>query len=71
MPAPLARIAARALLPSPRVHAALVSPLLAQVAYRQYWPGFWIFLGVAASVLGVILYLFFRSQPPSGPKMGE
>lgn len=50
---------------------ALLSALVAQASYRTYWPGFWIFLGVAASVLGVLLYLFFRSQPPSGPKMGE
>jgi hypothetical protein len=53
------------------VQAALASPLFAQAHYGGYWPGFWVFLGVVAAVLGVILYLFFRSQPPSGPRMGE
>jgi hypothetical protein len=53
------------------VQAALASSLLAQAGHSQYWPGFWVFLGVIATVLGVILYLFFRSQPPSGPRMGE
>lgn len=49
----------------------LASTLFGQVGYRGYWPGFWIFLAVVAGVLAVILYLFFRSQPPSGPRMGE
>jgi hypothetical protein len=46
--------------------------LFAQVAYRLGWPGFWIFLGVMIAALVVILYLFFRSQPPpGGPRIGE
>jgi hypothetical protein len=46
--------------------------LFAQVAYRFGWPGFWIFLGLMIAALVVILYLFFRSQPPpGGPRIGE
>ncbi|MFT3765299.1 MAG: hypothetical protein QM820_07265 [Minicystis sp.] len=53
------------------MHAALASPLVAQVGYRGDWSGFWIILAILAGALGATLYLFFRSQPPSGPKVGE
>jgi hypothetical protein len=45
---------------------------LAQVGYRYDWAGFWIILGALGAVIGVVVYLWFRSQPPSGPtKLGE
>jgi hypothetical protein len=46
--------------------------MLAQVGYRFGWPGFWIFLLVCAFGVGILLYLFMRSQlPPGGPRIGE
>lgn len=45
---------------------------LAQVGYLYDWPGFWVFLGAVGAVIAVVVYLWFRSQPPSGPtKLGE
>ena len=38
---------------------------------REAWAGFWPFLLIMAGVLIVILYLFYQSKPPSGPKIGE
>jgi len=50
----------------------MLVPLLAtQVAYRHGWSGFWILLILVAVLLGIIVYLLFSSQPPSGPKIGE
>ena len=46
--------------------------LQGQVGDALDWPGFWAFLAVATLVLGVVLYLFMRSQPPGGPpRWGE
>ncbi len=46
--------------------------LLAQVGYELGWPGFWLFLLIAVLVLGIVLYLLMRSQPPGGPpRWGE
>jgi hypothetical protein len=46
--------------------------MLAQVGYRFGWSGFWIFLLVCAFGVGILLYLFMRSQlPPGGPRIGE
>ncbi len=46
--------------------------IVAQVSYSFGWPGFWILLAIAISVLVVVLYLFMRSQPPpGGPRIGE
>jgi uncharacterized membrane protein YhaH (DUF805 family) len=53
------------------VNVTLVHPLAAQVAHRYGWSGFWILLILVAVLLGVIVYLLFSSQPPSGPKIGE
>lgn len=50
---------------------ALVTLMLAQAGGRESGPTWWIFLLIMASVLIVILYLFYRSQPPSGPRIGE
>ncbi|APR79909.1 Hypothetical protein A7982_05256 [Minicystis rosea] len=53
------------------MHTALDFPLIAQVGYAADWAGFWIILAILAGALGAILVLFFRSQPPLGPKVGE
>jgi hypothetical protein len=46
--------------------------IVAQVGYSFGWPGFWILLILAISVLVVAFYLFMRSQPPpGGPRIGE
>jgi|HubBroStandDraft_6_1064221.scaffolds.fasta_scaffold2483241_2 sugar phosphate permease len=45
--------------------------LLAQVGDRFGWSGFWVFLVGVAVVIAVGLYLFMRSQPPGGPRVGE
>lgn len=53
-----------------------VQPLLALAQAgvtedREPWAGFWIILLVMASALIAVLYMLFRSKPPSGPRMGE
>jgi len=49
----------------------MLPAILAQVGYRGGWPGFWIFLVVVGIGLGIVLYLFMRSQqPPGGPPLG-
>jgi uncharacterized membrane protein len=53
------------------VQAALAPALIGQVGYRGDWPGFWIFLAIMTGTIVVLLVLFFMSQPPSGPKIGE
>ena len=50
---------------------ALAQAASADVDDRRSWPGFWIILLLMASALIVVLYLYFRSRPPSGPRMGE
>ena len=45
--------------------------LFAQVGDRFGWAGFWIFLIGVAVAVAVGLYLFMRSQPPRGPRVGE
>ena len=50
----------------------MATALFAQVGYELGWPGFWMFLVIAIIVLGIVLYLFMRSQPPGGPpRIGE
>jgi len=49
----------------------LMHPIVAQVAYPHGGPGLWLFLLILGGVLGVVVYVLFRAQPPSGPKIGE
>lgn len=49
----------------------LLQSVAAQVGDRFGWPGFWLIVLIAAGVLATVVYLWFLSRPPSGPKVGE